>query len=359
MKNLRPLFPDLDIAADVPALVAGPCSAESRELTLEAALSLAAGGVRIFRAGVWKPRTHPGGFEGVGEQALPWLKEVQRTTGMKVVTEVATPDHVRAVVRAGLDGIWIGARTAANPFAVQEIADTLASLPQTARDGLAVMVKNPVSPDLELWIGALQRINGAGIRRLGAIHRGFGYYNPGSGAPYRNAPYWAIPIELMRRFPELPVFFDPSHTGGRRDLVEPLSREALQMGFRGLIVEVHPEPDAALSDAAQQLTPEQFLHIAAPLRRGADSPSEESLTLLREDIDLIDSELLNLLKRRMDVSRRIGELKKRSGLSVVQPSRYARLIDDRTAAAASLGLSPEFIRKVFANIHEESVKTQL
>ncbi len=358
MKNLEPLFPEVIVRAEAPIVIAGPCSAETRQQTLSVAEALARGGVKIFRAGVWKPRTRPGGFEGVGEKALTWLREVKEQTGMKVITEVATPDHLRAVLDAGLDGVWLGARTAANPFAVQEIADAFAELPDEERRRPAVLVKNPVSPDLELWVGALQRLYGSGVRRLGAIHRGFSYYSHCPSA-YRNAPYWTIPFELRRRFPELPLFFDPSHTGGSRELIAPLSREALDMGFDGLIVEVHNTPENALSDASQQLTPAEFFATVAPLRRGLEDSAEESLRLLREEIDLLDANLLELLGRRMEVSRRIGRVKQESGLSVVQPSRYARLISERTDAGEGLGLSAEFVRRLFAAVHEESVRHQL
>lgn len=361
MENLQPLFSDfesLGLCSGAPALIAGPCSAESREQVLAAAEALAAGGVKIFRAGVWKPRTHPGGFEGVGQEALEWLADVRRLTGMRVMTEVATAEHVRAVAAAGLDGIWIGARTSANPFAVQEIADALAALPEEQRSRLAVLVKNPVSPDLELWIGALQRIYGAGVRRLGAIHRGFSFYTSGT-SEYRNAPYWPIPIELRRRFPALPLYFDPSHTGGRRELIGPLSRQALDAGFDGLIIEVHPCPDCALSDAAQQLTPAAFFEAVGALSKGVDAPAEESLSVLRDEIDTLDAELLELLRRRMEVSARIGALKRDKGLSVVQPSRYARLIEERMAKGEALGLSPRFVRWLFSAIHDESVRCQM
>lgn len=361
MDDLKPLFPDIASCAlcpGGPVLIAGPCSAETREQTLDTATALAAGGVRIFRAGVWKPRTRPGGFEGVGGPALGWLAEVRGRTGMHVITEVATSAHVRAAVEAGVDGIWIGARTAANPFAVQELADAVATLPRERLDALAVLVKNPVSPDLELWIGALQRLYRAGVRRLGAVHRGFSYYAPGP-ADYRNAPYWRIPIELRRRMPSLPLFFDPSHTGGRREYIAPLSRQAMDMGFGGLIVEVHRNPDAALSDAAQQLTPDAFFRAVASLRKSTEAPSEAALTLLRDEIDDLDAELLAILRRRMEVSCRIGALKREQGLSVFQPRRYAALIDQRSARAEAIGLSPDFAKGIFSAIHEESVRLQI
>lgn len=361
MEDLLPVFPDFDSCSlhpQGPFVMAGPCSAESRARTLDAARALAAGGVRVFRAGVWKPRTRPGGFEGIGQPALAWLAEVKALTGMHVVTEVATPEHVKVVIDAGLDGFWIGARTSANPFAVQEIADAVAALDPARKQSLAVFVKNPVSPDLELWVGALQRIYMAGVRRLAAIHRGFSFYAP-TPAPYRNAPYWQIPIELKRRFPALPVIFDPSHTGGRRDLIAPLSRQALDMGFDGLIVEVHCCPDEALSDSAQQLTPQAFFDATGPLRRPAEAPAEATLELLRDEIDAVDADILDLLSRRMAVARRIGELKRTKGLAVVQPARYARLIDERCARAEAGGLSPEFVKHFFSAVHEESVRQQM
>ncbi|MBR6286459.1 MAG: 3-deoxy-7-phosphoheptulonate synthase, partial [Bacteroidaceae bacterium] len=230
-----------------PLVIAGPCSAESEEQVLSTAKQLASNGIKIFRAGVWKPRTKPGGFEGHGVTALPWLKRVKEETGMLVSTEIATAKHVEAALEAGVDLLWVGARTTANPFAVQEIADSLRGV------DVPVLIKNPVNPDLELWIGAFERLNGAGIKRLGAIHRGFSSYDK---KIYRNLPMWHIPIELRRRIPSLPIICDPSHIGGKRDLVAPLCQQAMDLGFNGLIIESHCNPDAAWSDASQQVTPD-------------------------------------------------------------------------------------------------------
>ena len=313
-------------------------------------------GVKVFRAGVWKPRTKPGGFEGIGSPALAWLAEVRSTTGMEIITEVACERHLREVIDAGIDAVWIGARTAANPFAVQEIADAIAALPADRRDALTVLVKNPVNPDLELWIGALERIYGAGIRRLGAIHRGFSAYGPHI---YRNPPQWRIPIELHRRLPDLPIICDPSHIGGRRDLIAPLAQQALDINFDGIIVECHPDPDSALSDAAQQITPATLKDITEALAPRAHADARAELDELRGQIDSIDTELLDLLARRMRVAREIGGYKRRERIPVVQPLRYNDLMQHRTQAAVELGLSPDFIRTVLAAIHEESVRQQL
>ena len=271
--ELAPLFSS-DIMSRRPFVLAGPCSAESESQIMEAARSLSAAGIKIFRAGVWKPRTKPGGFEGIGTPALQWLAKVKAETGMLIATEVANERHTREALDAGVDVLWIGARTSANPFAVQEIADVLAALPQERRDSLAVLVKNPVNPDLELWIGAMERINGAGIRRIGAIHRGFSAYGKHI---YRNPPKWRIPIELHRRLPDLPIICDPSHIGGKRELIGPLSQQALDMNFDGLIIESHCHPDNALSDSAQQVTPEVLAYILDTLVIPSETSSTESL----------------------------------------------------------------------------------
>ena len=261
--DLKPLF-DAELFGDSPIILAGPCSAESEAQVLEAARALSKEGIKIFRAGVWKPRTKPGGFEGIGSPALSWLRKVKEETGMLTATEVANTRHLEEALAAGIDVLWIGARTSANPFAVQELADIFASLTPERRDSLTVLVKNPVNPDLELWIGALERIYGSGIRRLGAIHRGFSSYGKHI---YRNPPKWRIPIELHRRLPQLPIICDPSHIGGKRELIAPLSQQALDMNFDGLIIESHCHPEEALSDASQQLTPESLGYIVNSLRR--------------------------------------------------------------------------------------------
>ncbi len=339
-----------------PVIIAGPCSAESLQQVLTTARSLADAGVEYFRAGVWKPRTKPGGFEGIGSAALPWLAEVQRLTGMKAATEVATPRHLEEALAAGIEVVWIGARTSANPFAVQDIADALAALPADRRDALTVLVKNPVNPDLELWIGALERIYRAGVRRLGAIHRGFSSYGK---QLYRNPPMWRIPIELRRRIPGLPIICDPSHIAGSRDLVPHLSQQALDLNFDGLIVESHCTPDLALSDAAQQLTPEALTGMLASLETRANEAEGENLGELRRQIDSLDDELLEILAKRMRIAREIGRYKRENRMSVIQPVRYNDLMQRRVDHGASLDLSPDFVRNVLAAIHEESVRQQI
>ncbi len=350
MQDLKELFPTVD--SSKPIIIAGPCSAETEEQVMSTARELAANGVKIFRAGIWKPRTHPGGFEGVGEVGLGWLARVKAETGMMVSTEVATRQHVEQALAAGIDMIWIGARTSANPFAMQEIADALAE----AKADVPVLVKNPVNPDLELWIGAMQRIYNAGIRRIGAIHRGFSAYGKHL---YRNLPQWRIPIELRRRFPSLLVFCDPSHIGGKRELIASISQQALDMSFSGLIIESHCDPDCAWSDKAQQITPEVLNFILHTLVLRDKSTSTESLALLRQQIDRIDDELLELLDKRMRVACEIGQYKKEHSMPVIQAGRYNDLMERRVASAVEMGMSADFMRAILAAIHEESVRKQI
>ncbi len=333
-----------------PIVISGPCSAESEEQVMNTARQLAKKGVKIFRAGVWKPRTKPGGFEGHGEPALPWMKRVKEETGMLITTEVATPKHVEAALEAGMDMLWIGARTTANPFAIQELADSLRGV------DVPVLVKNPVNPDIELWIGALLRINGAGIKRLGAIHRGFSSIDQ---KIYRNTPLWHIPIELHRRYPTLPIICDPSHIGGRRELVASLCQQAMDMGFEGLIVESHCCPDSAWSDAKQQITPDVLDFILDRLVVRNNQEFTESLGGLRKQIDEMDDQLLNLLTKRMRVSREIALYKKDHNMGVVQTARYNEILDKRCAQGSLCGMSPEFVRRIYESIHEESVRQQM
>lgn len=350
MQDLQPLFPTVDTSK--PIIIAGPCSAETEEQVLATARELAANGIKIFRAGIWKPRTHPGGFEGVGEKGLEWLRKVKEETGMMVSTEVATRQHVQQALAAGVDMLWIGARTSANPFAMQEIADALAA----GGADIPVLVKNPVNPDLELWIGAMQRIYNAGIRRIGAIHRGFSAYGKHL---YRNLPQWRIPIELRRRFPKLPVFCDPSHIGGKRELIASISQQALDMSFSGLIIESHCDPDCAWSDKAQQITPEVLNFILHTLVLRDKSTSTESLALLRQQIDRLDDELLELLDKRMKVACEIGQYKKEHSMPVIQAGRYNDLMERRVRSAEEMGMSADFMRAILAAIHEESVRKQI
>ena len=335
-----------------PMIISGPCSAETEEQTLSTARELAQYGIKVFRAGIWKPRTKPGGFEGVGLEGLKWLRRVKEETGMFTATEVATAAHVSAALAEGVDLLWIGARTSANPFAMQEIADAIR---ESGRE-VPVLVKNPVNPDLELWIGAMERLYGAGVRMLGAIHRGFSAYGKHL---YRNMPQWHIPIELHRRLPQLPIIHDPSHIGGKRELVAPLSQQAIDMGFDGLIIESHCDPDGAWSDKTQQITPEVLNYILNMLVYRGENTTTENLNLLRQQIDSIDNELLETLNKRMRVSREIGQYKKEHRMPVLQATRYAELIQSRVAQGREMGMSAEFMQALLQAIHEESVRQQI
>ena len=333
-----------------PVVIAGPCSAETREQVLGTAAKLAANGVKIFRAGIWKPRTRPGGFEGVGVPGLAWLREVKEKYGMLTATEVATPAHVFEALKAGVDVLWIGARTVTNPFAMQELADALRGT------DMPVLVKNPVNPDLELWIGAIQRLWNAGLRNIGAIHRGFSSYDK---KIYRNAPLWHIPIELRRRFPQMTIFCDPSHIGGRRELVAPLAQQAMDLNFDGLIIESHCDPDHALSDAAQQLTPEVLDYTLNMLVIRDNVQTTENISVLRKEIDELDAQLLQLLAKRMGISCEIGTYKKEHNMPVLQSNRYDEILKSRREMGERLELDGEFVNKIMTSIHEESVRVQM
>lgn len=348
-RSLQDIVPLHDLGE--PLIIAGPCSAESEQQTLDAARALSAIGVKVFRAGIWKPRTMPGGFEGVGDAGLTWLRRVKQETGMTIATEVATVDHVHAALDAGVDVLWIGARTTANTFAMQDIADVL-----HGNDKVIVLVKNPLNPDLDLWLGALQRLANAGVTRLGAVHRGFS----SAGAHfYRNDPQWHIPFELRRCVPELTILCDPSHIGGKREFVKSLSQQALDMGFDGLMIESHCNPDQALSDSAQQITPNDLKELLDNLVIRSGVPIEDELALLRQQIDDCDRDLLAVLARRMGVSREIGNFKKAHNLRIVQPARYQSVINERIKLASALGLPSEFVKQVMEAIHAESVRQQL
>ena len=346
--NLKPL--NLPSDKERPFVIAGPCSAETEEQVITTAYQLASRRCRIYRAGVWKPRTKPGGFEGNGEQALPWLQRVKQETGMLVATEVATPEHVELALKYGIDILWVGARTSANPFAMQALADSLRGT------DAVVFVKNPVNPDLELWIGAMERINQAGITRMAAIHRGFSSYD---NKIYRNAPTWQIPIELRRRIPNLPIICDPSHIGGRRELIAPLCQQAMDLGFDGLIVESHCSPDEAWSDAKQQVTPDVLDYILGLLVIRDGSVTTEGIHELRKQIDELDNQLMELLAKRMRVCREIGQYKKEHNMTVLQTVRYNEIQNKRGAQGALCGMDPDFVRKIFEEVHEESVRQQM
>lgn len=332
-----------------PVIIAGPCSAESREQVLRTASEVASLGIGIFRAGIWKPRTRPGCFEGIGPEGLSWLREVKAATGMALTTEVATAAHVELALKAGIDILWAGARTTANPFAVQEIADALRGT------DIPVLVKNPVNPDLELWCGAVQRFLNAGITDIGVIHRGFSSYEE---KVYRNSPIWQIPIEFRRRYPGIPLLCDPSHIAGRRDLVAGLCQQAMDLNFDGLMIETHCSPECALSDAAQQVTPSALSTILNSLTVRNNSSDTGDLEVFRSRIDVIDRRILELLSERMDISRSIGAYKREHHIPVLQHRRYDEMISWSIKAGEDLSLDSGFVSALMKAIHEESVKQQ-
>ena len=336
-----------------PFLISGPCSAETRQQVLQTCTQIAGLGVQLLRAGIWKPRTRPGSFEGLGQIALPWLVEAGAQTGLPTCCEVATPDHVHAALEAGVDALWIGARTTVNPFAVQAIADALVG------QDVPVFIKNPVNPDLKLWIGGIERIHQAGIRRLAAIHRGFSVYN----APkYRNQPQWEIPIELKRRFPQLPVLNDPSHIAGKRALLYEIAQHALDLHFDGLMIESHITPEEAWSDAAQQVTPQGLADLLDQLvLRELDSDNTaylNSIQVLRTLIDQLDTQTLALLGQRMDAVRQIGWQKKERNIAVLQIERWLHVRKTALAKADATQLSTEFVEDLINEIHKESIRQQ-
>ncbi len=336
-----------------PLVIAGPCSAESEEQVLETAKQLKNYGVNLFRAGIWKPRTRPNSFEGVGSIGLEWLKLVQQETGMKVSTEVANVKHVYEALRMGVDIIWIGARTSANPFAMQELADALKGV------DIPVFVKNPVNPDVDLWIGAIERIQGAGISKVGAIHRGFSTFDK---TRYRNTPQWQLPIELRRRMPDIPMICDPSHIGGRRDILLEISQKAMDLNYDGLIIESHINPDKAWSDAKQQITPDALKKLLNSLiLRTVSSPDSllsNNLEDLRHEIDKYDSNILQIIDDRMKVVEKIGEYKKANNITIFQPDRWQQILTKILEKAQKHNLSDEFIIQIFKAIHQESINKQ-
>ncbi len=347
------LLKDWGLRNERPILIAGPCSVETPEQVMETAMGLKGTNIDVLRGGIWKPRTRPNSFEGVGREGLPWLKDAGRTLGVPVTTEVANAIHVYEALRAGIDILWIGARTSVNPFAVQEIADALRGV------DIPVLVKNPINPDLKLWIGALERINAAGINKVGAIHRGFSTYGH---SKYRNKPHWEIPIELKRQIPNLPIIIDPSHITGRRDLIEPVSQKSLDLDFNGLMIESHCNPDKALSDAKQQITPAVLQEIKERLVL-RDNQTDNKVFLdkldeLRDNIDGIDKELLAVLAKRMKVCEEIGVCKKENNITILQKDRWDRVVNNRMEAGAESGLTEEFLKDLFASIHKESIRRQ-
>lgn len=346
---------------DRPFIIAGPCSVESREQLQTTVRSLCTiPRVKAIRCGVWKPRTRPGGFEGLGEPALQWMKELADSPlrmadggTLRFCCEVARPEHVALCQQYGILTVWLGARTTANPFMVEEICEALKG------SAMQVLVKNPLSPDLRLWLGAIERLEQSGVQHILAVHRGFNMYN---NQGYRNAPLWELPLKLRRQRPDLPLVCDPSHIGGTRQLVEPLALAATQLEFDGLMVEVHPHPADALTDAAQQLTPDDFSALVAKIesfQRQQPSSTDTRLTPLRQQIDDLDHELLHLLAQRMELSRQIAVVKRESLLTVYQADRWNTVMDDRLQLASQLHLDADFVKDLLETIHHESLKIQL
>ena len=336
-----------------PIIIAGPCSAETEEQVLTTAKALAKQNIDLFRAGIWKPRTRPNSFEGVGMVGLSWLKKVKEETGLKVTTEVANKQHAFEALKFGIDVVWLGARTTVNPFAVQEIADALEG------SDIPVLIKNPINPDLKLWIGAIERIAKAGITQIGVIHRGFSYHGD---SEYRNVPRWQIPIELKRQFPDIQIICDNSHICGRRDTLYNVAQKAMDLNFDGIMTEVHPTPDDAWSDAKQQITPSVFQKLTEDLiiRKPSTNDIEflESMEHLRHQIDEIDDELITLLGNRMKLAERIAEYKKRKNISILQPARWNEILENTVAKGNIYGLSEEFVSSFLKAIHQESINHQ-
>lgn len=347
-------FKEWGLGLDRPLLIAGPCSAESRDQVLATADGIRrhAPQVQVYRAGAWKPRTRPGGFEGVGAAALPWLREVKERTGLLTLTEVATPGHVEEALRHGIDMLWIGARTTPNPFSVQAIADALRGV------DIPVLVKNPVSPDLQLWTGALERIASAGIRRMAAVHRGFNWSNGGN---YRNDPMWGIPIRLKGAFPGLDLICDPSHITGRPDLLAEVAQQALDLNFSGLMLECHRDPAHAWSDPGQQVVPEHLGRILSGLTMRepkAEAHQCPELTEMRNEIREIDAHIMRLLGQRMEVAARIGRFKQAHNMAILQPEWWRKVMEAQLDAGLARGLSEGFIRACMDTVHDESIRRQ-
>lgn len=354
MENKKEMREWLDhFGLDHPLVIAGPCSAETEDQVLKIAHELKDTDVTVYRAGIWKPRTRPGMFEGVGAIGLGWLKKVKEQTGLLTATEVANKDHVQLALENDVDILWIGARSTVSPFIVQEIADALKGTDKI------VLVKNPVNPDLSLWLGGIERLYAANIKKLGLIHRGFSTYEK---TKYRNIPEWQIAIEVKNRFPDLPMICDPSHIGGKRDLIFDISQTALDLNFDGLMIETHCDPDNAWSDAAQQVTPKRLVEIMQDLKVREKTTEEEAyqneLGLLRAQIDVADQNLLDILGKRMKVSEQIGVLKKSNNVAVLQNKRWNEILGSMILAGQDRGLSEEFILRVFKAIHQESINKQ-
>jgi len=342
------------IIAKKPLIIAGPCSAESEDQVMTCAKALSNDKrVSIFRAGIWKPRTRPGSYEGIGDEGLRWLQQVKQETGLKTATEVATAKHIHEALKHEIDVLWIGARTSGNPFSMQEIAEALTGV------DITVLIKNPLNPDLELWIGAVERIRKAGISNIGIIHRGFSSYEK---VKYKNQPLWQLPIEMRRRLPEIPIICDPSHITGNRAYLLEVSQKAMDLDYDGLMIEVHPNPDHALSDAKQQITPTQFADLLDKLiLRAPDSTDVNFIHVLEElrsKVNNYDEKIVELLGLRMEIAKEIGRYKKENNITILQKNRWDEIIVQAELKAAQYGMSKEFIDTVFNAIHIESINNQ-
>ena len=337
-----------------PLLIAGPCSVETEEQVIQTAIRLKnTGKIDILRGGIWKPRTRPGAFEGVGKKGLPWLQKVKELTGLPVAVEVAKSEHVELCLEYGIDVLWIGARTTVNPFAVQEVADSLKGI------DIPVLLKNPINPDLSLWLGGMERLQNAGLTRLGAIHRGFSF----SGEKiYRNRPHWQMAIDFKTELPDIPMINDPSHICGRRDLLLKVAQKAMDLNFDGLMIESHISPDNAWSDAAQQVTPEDYATLidALVIREydPKDVKEKTKLDRLRKEIDMIDDEIMNILASRMKIAREIGAYKKDNNMTILQTERWKKVLQKFIERGCQNGLSEEFITRIIKSIHDESIEQQ-
>ena len=354
MKNKKEMRSWLDdFKLNHPLVIAGPCSAETEDQVLKIAHDLKNTDVSIYRAGIWKPRTRPGMFEGVGAIGLKWLDKVKKETGLLTATEVANASHVKLALEYDIDVLWIGARSTVSPFIVQEIADALKGTDKI------VLVKNPVNPDLSLWLGGLERLYSANIKKLGVIHRGFSTYEK---SKYRNNPEWQLPIELQNRFPDIPLICDPSHIAGRRDILQDISQTAVDLNFDGLMIETHTDPDNAWSDAAQQITPEVLVKMMEDLKirtlTSNEADYKNKLNTLRTQIDVIDHGILETLGKRMKVAVSIGELKKQKNVAVLQTKRWNEILGNMILEGEKKGLSEEFVLKMFKAIHQESINNQ-
>jgi chorismate mutase len=335
-----------------PLIISGPCSCETEEQMMETAKRLADKGVDVLRAGIWKPRTRPGMFEGIGKEGLSWLVNAGKEIGKPVAVEVATAQHVQDCLELGVDILWLGARTTVNPFSVQEVADALKGV------DIPVLVKNPINPDLQLWLGSMERVNKVGIKRLGAIHRGFSSYEK---SKYRNKPMWELPVELRRLYPDMPIIVDPSHICGGRELIPSVAQKALDLDFDGLMIESHRDPDNAWSDASQQVTPERLGEILSNLvvrHSKLDDYEEDKLDALRAKIDRIDNYLLEIMGERMEIAKAIGEFKRDNGITILQSNRWDEIVNDRISKGAKKELTEDFVKELFEAVHQESIRHQ-